>query len=355
MSVSNTTVKQVYSGNGSNKDFAIPFAFISGELTDIDVYTIDTAGVKILKTITTDYTLTPAGDNPTTVEFVSAPDANTKVLVIRTLEYKQVVDYINSGRLSLETLETSLDKLTLMVQQLFDLIGAAPRINILDEGVVTPDIPKFEASKVLGTNAAADEWEWVDITALQGATGPTGATGPRGPQGNNILSGTALPDASVGSEGDLYLRTSTGVLYGPKLATATPWSTSLDLTGPTGPTGPAHTITTFGDRSGPKIIDPAVGITSVANDFDPQVDEQIIFLKGLNAGENQVTVDPQIEDGQVLGQKLTLYSVSATDYLRFEHGRGLRINGPWIGDEAGKTLTLVWDGVDWSESARWGG
>ena len=60
-----------------------------------------------------------------------------------------------------------------------------------------------------------------------GATGPTGPaggggggggeTGATGATGTRILSGsTGPPDPALGSIGDFYIDTSTGILYGPK-------------------------------------------------------------------------------------------------------------------------------------------
>ena len=64
-----------YTGNGSNKLFSITFPYI--ESTDVDVYLNGT-----LQTITTHYSFA----NATTIEFVAAPGAGTKVYIQRTTE-----------------------------------------------------------------------------------------------------------------------------------------------------------------------------------------------------------------------------------------------------------------------------
>lgn len=77
-------------------------------------------------------------------------------------------------------------------------------------------------------------------TGATGPTGPTGATGPTGPQGDNVewLAGSGAPGGGLGQDGDFYLDTSTGDVYGPKTGGA--WgSPILNITGPTGPTGAA--------------------------------------------------------------------------------------------------------------------
>lgn len=345
MAVSNTTVKQVYTGNDSNTTFAIPFAYISGQLSDIDVYLVDsTTGEKTLQAITTDYTRTPTGDDPTNIEFVTAPTSSQKVLVERSVPNTQAAT---------ATSVAALDKLTLLVQQLQDKLNDAPQINILDVGVITNSLPKFEASKVLATDSAGTAWEWASLSSLVGATGADGATGARGPVGNSILSGASTPAVGIGSEGDLYLDTTLGILYGPKTTTATPWSQTLSLKGPTGATGPAVTVTTYGTRLSPRVINPAISITTGAGHMDPQVYDQVVYVEGQNAGENVIVPDPQIEVGQSLGQRMVICNVNPAKYISFQHGAGLRLNGPWVGDSEGKSLSLFWDGQCWNESARW--
>lgn len=51
------------------------------------------------------------------------------------------------------------------------------------------------------------------------------------------MSGTAVPIASIGVNGDFYLRTTTTDFYGPK--TFSGWGTPINLRGPQGPAGPA--------------------------------------------------------------------------------------------------------------------
>lgn len=80
-----------------------------------------------------------------------------------------------------------------------------------------------------GTNGA---------TGPAGPTGPVGPAGPKGADGSNgsmIYSGTTAPTADIGNVGDFYLNKSNGLLYGPK--TAAGWSTNFSLKGPTGATG----------------------------------------------------------------------------------------------------------------------
>lgn len=76
---------------------------------------------------------------------------------------------------------------------------------------------------------------WGTPTNLKGAMGATGATGPAGVAGSKILSGTAVPAANTGANGDFYFRTSTADFYGPKSSSG--WGTPINLKGVKGEDG----------------------------------------------------------------------------------------------------------------------
>ncbi len=77
------------------------------------------------------------------------------------------------------------------------------------------------------------------ITGLQGVAGPTGATGATGAAGSAVLNGPTGPTASDGNLGDLWLDTSSKILYGPKGASGwtSPGVLRVGATGATGAKG----------------------------------------------------------------------------------------------------------------------
>jgi hypothetical protein len=77
--------------------------------------------------------------------------------------------------------------------------------------------------------------DWGDGSSAQGPQGDQGLVGPQGPAGSKILSGSGAPAGGTGVDGDLYLDTATGELYGPK--TGGVWGSPTDLTGPAGADG----------------------------------------------------------------------------------------------------------------------
>lgn len=63
----------------------------------------------------------------------------------------------------------------------------------------------------------------------KGDTGDTGPTGAQGADGLLTFTATGAPDNSLGVDGDYYLDTASGALYGPKASGA--WPTPIYVTG----------------------------------------------------------------------------------------------------------------------------
>jgi hypothetical protein len=61
----------------------------------------------------------------------------------------------------------------------------------------------------------------------------TGEQGPPGIRGNSVISSPNMPTATIGMNGDMYLDTTTSIMYGPKAAGQWP-SIGTPLVGPTG-------------------------------------------------------------------------------------------------------------------------
>lgn len=80
---------------------------------------------------------------------------------------------------------------------------------------------------------------WVSQGSLLGPAGPTGATGATGQRGSEWFTGAGAPGTVAGAiSGDFYLNTSTGTYYSYNGST---WASQGSLIGPTGPTGASST------------------------------------------------------------------------------------------------------------------
>ena len=118
-------------------------------------------------------------------------------------------------------------------------------------------------------------------------TGPTGAQGPQGPQGlqgiqgiqglpgpqgpangTAVLSGSGVPDAALGQNGDFYVNTAATAIYGPK--TSSGWGSATSLIGPAGPQGVAGAAGATG-ATGPQGATGATGATGPQGPQGPAV------------------------------------------------------------------------------------
>jgi hypothetical protein len=120
MTVSSTTTKVSYTGNGSTSVFAYTFKIFAN--TEIKVWVNG-----VLQTLTTHYTVSGAGSSSggnVTFETASIP-ANTHPIVFgRNIARTQVTDYVENDTFPAETHEAALDKLTLIAQEIDNKLSA---------------------------------------------------------------------------------------------------------------------------------------------------------------------------------------------------------------------------------------
>ena len=115
------------------------------------------------------------------------------------------------------------------------------------------------------------------------------------------------------------------------------------------------TPTIFGTRAVPRSIVAGTGITAGASHMSTTAVSQTIFLKGSSSGENDISANPQIEAGTLVGQLMTLIGRNSDDYIKLDHGNGVDLSGgsSWF-SFVGCCLVLEWDGTNWYEKTRRG-
>lgn len=125
MTVSTTNSVIEYTGNGSTTTFPVPFMF----LADADlVVTTTTADGLTTKTLVrgTDYSVIGAGAQAGGAVIAAvAPAAGVALAVSRELQAVQETDLRNQGRFYAETHEKVFDRLTMLIQQAFGIVGRA--------------------------------------------------------------------------------------------------------------------------------------------------------------------------------------------------------------------------------------
>ena len=130
MTISTTTIKNSYSGNGSTTTFNYTFKITDQD--DIDVIIRSSSGTETTKTITTHYTVTGVGNSGGgTVVFTSGniPASGETVLLRRSTPLTQGVDLIENDPLPADTLEDALDKLTSINQELQEQADRSLKIS----------------------------------------------------------------------------------------------------------------------------------------------------------------------------------------------------------------------------------
>jgi len=130
MTISSTTVKNSYSGNGTLDTFNYTFKIFAD--ADIQVIIRDATATETVKTLTTHYTVTGAGNaNGGTIVFTTGNiPTNTETVVIRRASPQtQAIDYIANDPFPAESHEEGLDRSMMAIQQLQEEIDRSIKLS----------------------------------------------------------------------------------------------------------------------------------------------------------------------------------------------------------------------------------
>lgn len=152
MTVASTENREVYNGNGVTVAFAFAHKFFAN--ADLKVYVGN-----VLLTLTTDYTVSGAGDEAGgTVTFLVAPPAGTgNVVILRDPAATQERDFVENDPLPVEEVENALDLLTMLIQRLKELQGRSLTLADSDaDASLRLPVLADRADKVLGFDSLGD-------------------------------------------------------------------------------------------------------------------------------------------------------------------------------------------------------
>jgi len=130
MTISSTTVKNSYSGNGTLDTFNYTFKIFAD--ADIQVIIRDASATETVKTLTTHYTVTGAGNaNGGTIVFTSGniPTGTETVVIRRASPQTQAIDYIANDPFPAESHEEGLDRSMMAIQQLQEEIDRSIKLS----------------------------------------------------------------------------------------------------------------------------------------------------------------------------------------------------------------------------------
>jgi len=130
MTISSTTVKNSYSGNGTLDTFNYTFKIFAD--SDLQVIIRDASATETVKTLTTHYTVTGAGNaNGGTIVFTTGniPTATETVVIRRAVPQTQAIDYIANDPFPAESHEEGLDRSMMSIQQLQEEVDRSIKLS----------------------------------------------------------------------------------------------------------------------------------------------------------------------------------------------------------------------------------
>ena len=135
MTVSTTTNKISYIGNGVSNSFAIPFPFLSSDY--LRVFQL----LNNVQTERTDWTIQNGN-----LVFDTIPPNEAQIVIMREVPLTQETDYQENEILAAETLERNFDRLTMQIQQLKEQADRAITADIFDNTDTSDLLPSIRQS-----------------------------------------------------------------------------------------------------------------------------------------------------------------------------------------------------------------
>ena len=128
MTISSTTIKNSYSGNGSTTAFAFTFYIIAE--TDLQVIIRAADGSETVKSLTTHYTVSGVqNNNGGTVTMGTAPASGETLVIRRNTSKTQSTDYVANDPFPAETHEAALDKGILVSQEISESVDRSLKLS----------------------------------------------------------------------------------------------------------------------------------------------------------------------------------------------------------------------------------
>jgi hypothetical protein len=123
--ISDNSPRISYVATAGQTVFTVPFEFFDN--SDLNVFIND-----VLKTITTDYTVTGGNGSTGTVTLVTGATVGDSIVITRKVTLERVTDFPTSGPFQVASLNIELDKLVAMVADLQDLANRGLRLSDSD-------------------------------------------------------------------------------------------------------------------------------------------------------------------------------------------------------------------------------
>ena len=168
ITISDTSPRVQYTASGSQTAFSVPFEFFN----DADLVVIKTvSGTDTTLTLAsspanaTQYSVTGAGATGGGNITLGGASTNGHIYTIyRELPISRTTDFPSSGTFPIETLNTELDKIIAMAQQLERDLKFSPRAVSSTSNTFNLTFPNLVANKILSVNSAGNALEFAETT-----------------------------------------------------------------------------------------------------------------------------------------------------------------------------------------------
>lgn len=165
MTVSTTTLKVSYSGNGSTAAFAYTFKVFAQ--SELKVIIRSSAGVETTKTLTTHYTVSGVGSaSGGNVTFTSGniPASGETVVILRDTPLTQATDYVENDPFPAASHMDALDKLTHITQEMQEELDRTLKVSKTVTDLTTPEFSEDAAARADKLLAFDDDGDELTVT-----------------------------------------------------------------------------------------------------------------------------------------------------------------------------------------------
>ena len=168
ITISDTEPRIQYTATGGQTSFTVPFAFFAN--ADLQVFNgTSQLSFSSAPTNASQYSVTGAGVSGGGSITLGSPGAtvNDVITIVREVAIERTTDFPTSGAFQIDSLNTELDIIIAMAQQLERDLKLSPRVNTTSSSSFNLTFPDMVAGKVLSANAGGTGLEFsVDASGL---------------------------------------------------------------------------------------------------------------------------------------------------------------------------------------------
>jgi len=170
MTVSSSINQVLYSGNGTTVLFPVNYYFLQD--SHLQVILVAANGTETVQTLTTNYTVTGAGNEAGgSITMLVAPPTGTQLIIVRNVPATQETDYLANDPFPAESHERALDKLTMLVQQNKLESDRALKVPLASLPTTDTELPIPVGNKLLAWNSNASaivNFDPADVITITG-------------------------------------------------------------------------------------------------------------------------------------------------------------------------------------------